>query len=337
MDVSKWPVSNVTLGHFPRTRSDVVLQACCDMPADTPTVNRYERDERYPSGEERGWRKLLDPRGPALLMTMFELVAIYHNNEKLAETAGGLHEGRSRGGFSQSDLAPLWSLLDKNDVVTVRVAARPRFANIVADGEAELFGPDRGHWPGQEVQSTRYRLTRDEDGQLLIDGVAAPKPTDPGPTPEEQASIDASDRQMREEREAHERRERELRERVARENRENDERVEQERREREAEEQREADERAAKRRRQQEESEAEERRAAAERERLGIRPAGELSKTLSDPPFEDRLCLALVNLWEGRYAPSDTDGYRKHLTTLRGDMRFADAVNKICSRLGWSL
>ena len=46
MDVSKWPVSNVTLGHFPKARSDVVLLGLCDMPADTPTVNRYERDER---------------------------------------------------------------------------------------------------------------------------------------------------------------------------------------------------------------------------------------------------------------------------------------------------
>ena len=74
MELKQWPVSNVTLGHFPRTRSDVVLQALCDMPADTPTVNRYERDERYPSSEERGWRKLPDPRGPALLMTKFESV-----------------------------------------------------------------------------------------------------------------------------------------------------------------------------------------------------------------------------------------------------------------------
>ena len=116
MDVSKWPVSNVTLGHFPKARSDVVLLALCDMPADTPVVNQYDQDGR----------KLPDPRGPALLMTMFHLVAIYHNNEKVAETVGGLHEGKSRGGFSQSDLAPLWSLLDTNDVVTVRVVARPR-------------------------------------------------------------------------------------------------------------------------------------------------------------------------------------------------------------------
>ena len=121
-----------------------MLLALCDMPADTPVVNRYDQDGR----------KLPDPRGPALLMTMFHLVAIYHNNEKVAETVGGLHEGKSRGGFSQRDLTPLWRLLDYNDVVTVRVVAWPRFANIVKDGEAELFGPDRGHWPGEKVQSS---------------------------------------------------------------------------------------------------------------------------------------------------------------------------------------
>ena len=210
--VAAWPVSNVTLGHFPRTRSEVVLQALCDMPADTPTVNRYERDERYPSSEERGWRKLPDPRGPALLMVKFQLWATYHG-EKLAETAGGLHEGKSRGGFSRKDLAPLWRLLETNSVVTVCIEAWPRFANIVRDGEAELLGPDRGHWPGLMVESSRYRLSQDEDGQLLIGGVAAPKPTDPGPTAEEQAAIDASDRQMAAEREAHERREQEIKDR----------------------------------------------------------------------------------------------------------------------------
>ena len=148
MDVSKWPVSNVTLGHFPKARSDVVLLGLCDMPVDTPVVNRYDQDGR----------KLPDPRGPALLMTMFQLWAIYHD-QKVAETVGGLHEGMSRGGFSQRDLTPLWKLLDKNDVVTVRVVAWPRFANIVKDGEAELFGPDRGHWPGKKVFSSRYRLS----------------------------------------------------------------------------------------------------------------------------------------------------------------------------------
>ena len=87
------------------------------------------------------------------------------------------------------------------------------------DGGAELFGPDRGHWPGLKVQSSRYRLSRNEAGELLIDGVAAPKPTDPGPTPEEQAAIDASDRQMAAERESHEKREQEIKDRAARENR----------------------------------------------------------------------------------------------------------------------
>ena len=336
MEVKQWPVSNVTLGHFPKTRSEVVLQALCDMPADTPTVNRYERDERYPSSEERGWRKLPDPRGPALLMTMFELWAPYHE-EKLAQTVGGLHEGKSRGGFSRDDLVPLWRLLDSNDVVTVRIIAWPRFANIVRDGEADLFGPDRGHWPGKKVLSSRYRLSRDEDGQLLIDGVAAPKPTDPGPTPEEQAAIDASDRQMAAEREAHERREQEIKDRAARENREHNERMEQERAER-AEEQRRAQEEAdARVAAERAENERLDREAAKERERLGIRGPDDIMKALSDPPSEDGLYLALVNLWSAQYAPDDTDGFKARLADIRRQGQFAPAVDEVCRRLGWSL
>ena len=180
MDVSRWPVSNVTLGHFDK-RGDVVLLAFCEMPEDTPRVNRYKRDERYPSSEELGWKKLPDPRGPALLMTVFQLWAVYHH-EKVAQTSGVLlHGGCSSGGFSRDDLRPLWDLLETNDVVTVRVTAWPRFGNVVKDGEVELFGDDRGHWPGEKVRSARYRLSLNEGGELLIDGVAAPALAGPGP------------------------------------------------------------------------------------------------------------------------------------------------------------
>ena len=335
MDLSKWPVSNVTLGHFPKARSDVVLQALCDMPADTPIVNRYERDERYPSSEERGWRKLPDPRGPALLMTMFQLWAIYHD-QKVAETAGGLHEGRSSGGFSQQDLAPLWRLLDNNDVVTVRVVAWSRFANITKDGEAELFGPDWGHWPGEKVQSSRYRLSRNEAGELLIDGVAAPKPTDPGPTPEEQAAIDASDRQMAAEREAHAKREQEIKDRVARENAEHNARMEHERREQE-ERAAEAAKAAAQRAQEQREENARlDREAEAERARLGIKPAGDVTKALRDSPSEESEYLALVNLWSAQYAPDDTDGFRARLGEIvRLGAQWKAPVYEVCRRLGW--
>ena len=323
MNLSKWPVSNVTLGHFPKTRSDVVLLGLCDMPADTPTVNRYDQDGQ----------KLPDPRGPALLMVMFQLWAIYHGPRKVAETVGGLHEGKSRGGFSQSDLTPLWSLLDENDVVTVRLDVWPRFANIVKDGEAELFGPDRGHWPGEKVQSSRYRLSLDENGQLLIDGVAAPEPTDPGPTAEEQAAIDASDRQMAAEREAHERGEREIKERAARENRENDERIERERREQEEAGRRADESTAAERRRHAEEQRREKERAAKERERLGIKPAGEVYETLS--ASEDGAVLAFANAWSAMFAPDDTDGFKALLRKERP--AHTEAVDEVCRLLGWSL
>ena len=337
MDLSKWPVSNVTLGHFPKTRSDVVLLALCDMPADTPTVNRYERDERHPSSEERGWRKLPDPRGPALLMVMFQLWAIYHGPRKVAETVGGLHEGKSMGGFSQRDLAPLWNLLDENDVVTVRIDAWPRFANIVKYGEAELFGPDRGHWPGEKVQSSRYRLSLSENGELLIDGVAAPKPTDPGPTAEELAAIDASDRQMREEREAHERREREIRERAARENRENDERIARERREREEEQRQSRVREDARIAREAKEREEEDRRAAAERERLGIKEPGAITDALYASSVETGEYLALVNLWTSTYDPHDIDGYKARIKEIAAsDPRFTDAVDEVRRCLGWT-
>ena len=328
MDLSKWPVSNVILGHFVKTGSNVVLQAGCDMPADTPTVNRYDQDGR----------KLPDPRGPALLMTMFQLWAIYHGPRKVAETVGGLHEGKSRGGFSQSDLAPLWNLLDENDVVTVRLDVWPRFANIVRDGEAELFGPDRGHWPGEKVQSSRYRLSLGENGQLLIDGVAAPKPTDPGPTAEEQAAIDASDRQMREEREAHEKREREIKDRAARENREHNERMGLERDHREEEQRRQRAEAEARIARERAENEAEQRRAAAERAKLGIKEPGAITKALYESSVETGEYLSLVNLWTSTYEPHDIDGFKARLKEIAAsDARFTDAVNEVCRCLGWSL
>ena len=204
------------------------------------------------------------------------------------------------------------------------------------DGEAELFGPDRGHWPGQEVQSTRYRLSRNEAGELLIDGVAAPKPTDPGPTPEEQAAIDASDRQMREERDAHARREQEIKDRAARENAEHNARMDREREAQEAEQRRQREEADARASREREENDRLDREAAAERAKLGIKGPGDITEALYGSTVETGEYLSLVNLWTAQYAPDDVDGYRARLKALHGE-GFADAVDEVCRCLGWQL
>ena len=43
-----------------------------------------------------------------------------------------------------------------------------------------------------------------------------------------------------------------------------------------------------------------------------------------------------MNLWTAQYAPDDVDGYRARLKALRGE-GFADAVDEVCRRLGWTL
>ena len=323
----------------PKMRSDVVLQGQCDMPIDTPVVNRYERDERYPSNEERGWRKLPDPIGYALLMVMFRIETA-SDGVKLVEQAGGLHEGKSRCGFSVKDLNAVWKLLDHDGSVDVCIVARPRFANIVADGSAELFGPDRGHWPGDKVRSRIYTLSKNEHGEFLIDGKAAPKPSDPGPTAEEQAAIEASDRQMREERLAHEQREQAIKDEAARSNREANERIERERKE--AEEQSRKDSEDADKRIEQEREaqQREKERAAKERAKLGIKETDDRDATskLTDASPEDDDYLILLNLWSSQYAAygnagDDVDGFMQHLKEFRDKGQFTDAIDEMCRRL----
>ena len=336
MDVKKWPVSNVTLAHFPKTRSDVMLQARCDMPADTPTVNRYV-------SEGRGFRKLPDPVGPALLMVMFRIEFI--SGLKIAEKAGGLYEGKSTCGFSRGYLEALWERLERGDYVEVRVVARPRFANIRKDGSAELLGNDRGHHPGTSVPSKIYHISRNEDGWLLIDGVAPPKPTDPGPTPEEQAAIDVSDQQMTTERRAHARREMEIKDRAARENAEHDARMDREREAQEEEQRRQDEQAAAQAKREREENDRLDREAAAERERLGIGDPSKITDALCESSRDDGEYWALVNLWTSTYDPHDIDGFKARLKAIAADAMaadadnpaFADAVNAVCERLGWTL
>ena len=97
--------------------------------------------------------------------------------------------------------------------------------NLMKKGHAHLNGNDRGHFAGAECRSPVYQLSFNQERQLLIDGEAEPEQVDPGPTAEEQAAIDESDRIMREEREEYERKERELKERVERENREHNEKI----------------------------------------------------------------------------------------------------------------
>lgn len=321
----KWPVSNVRLAFPVGMPSDVALLGLCDMPADVPVANQYD---------DVG-NKLPDPVGICLSMVKFQIHD--EGGEKLAEEAALPHEGRVQCVFGGKDLDALWNRLVPGGLVRVRVTAYPRFYELDQKGHAHLRGDDRGYHKGAEAQSPVYTLSRNEHAELLIDGKAEPKPVDPGPTAEEQAAIDESDRRMREEREAHERKDRESRERVERENREHNERMERERREHEEAQRRsraEAEERTS---REREEREVEERRAAAERERLGIRPDGDISRALNDPPSEDRRFLAIVNLWEAQYAPHDADGFKARLVDIRQQDQFAEAVDEVCQRLGWTL
>ena len=314
MEWMKWPASNVALAFPVGMPSDVALLGLCDMPADTP----------------------VDGPGLALSMVKFQI----HTAEgaKLAEEAALPHEGKVRCVFGRKDLTALWKRLGPGLRVPVRVTAYPRFYRLDEAGAAHLEGDDRGYHKGEEVRSPLYTLSMNDGAELTIDGKTEPRPGDPGPTAEEQAEIDASDRQMREEREAHERQEREIRERAARENREHNEREARERRKREQEQRRLQDQLDAQRKREDEERERERQRAAAERKRLGIRtPDSDVSKALNDPPSEDGLYLAFVNAWEGMFAPDDTDGFKAFLTDKRQDSRFTAAVDEVCKRLNWKL
>ena len=212
MDLSKWPVSNVTLAFPVGMPSDVALLGLCDMPADTP----------------------VDGTGIALSMVKFQIYTL--EDVKLADEVSLPHDGKVQCVFGRKDLTALWKLLGPGLQVQVRITAYPRFYRLDESGAAHLEGDDRGYHAGERSWSPVYTLGMNDRAEMTIDGKAEPKPVDPGPTAEEQAARDASDRRMREEREAHERQEREARERAARENREHNERMDRERRAQEAEE-----------------------------------------------------------------------------------------------------
>ena len=218
------------------------------------------------------------------------------------------------------------------------MTAYPRFFELDESGDAHLNGDDRGYHAGTEVQSSVYTVAVNEHYEVTIDGKTEPEPVDPGPTPEEIAEREKSDRQMAAEREAHERGEQAIRDEASRLNRENDERLEQERRAQEEEQRRkqaEADERA---RVQREENARLDQEAAAERERLGIKGPGDITDALYGSSMETSEYLSLVNLWSAQYAPDDVDGFKARIREiLHGNSEFSGAVNEVCRRLGWTM
>ena len=150
MDLSKWPVSNVSLAHPVGMPSDVALLGLCDMPADVPVANQYD---------DAG-NKLPDPVGICLSSVKFQIVTA--GGETLAEAAGLPHYGKVRCVFGSRDLPALWQHLDQDGDVRLRVVAWPRFYELDEDGHAHLRGDDRGYpcrAPKHGAPTARWRGT----------------------------------------------------------------------------------------------------------------------------------------------------------------------------------
>ena len=113
MDVSKWPVSNVTLAFPVGMPSDVALLGLCEMPKDVPVANQYD---------DAG-NKLPDPVGICLSSVKFQIYTA--GGEKLAEEAALPHEGKVRCVFGGKDLPAMWEHIRADGDVRVRLVAWP--------------------------------------------------------------------------------------------------------------------------------------------------------------------------------------------------------------------
>lgn len=325
----QWPISNLTMGHPVGYKSDIALICKCDMPGDIPQPNQYDENDQ----------KLPDPVGIAFSRVKFQLYT--EDGDKLAEGVGGLHEGESQCGFSGRELDKLWKLLKHRAIpLYVRLVAFPLFMYLKEDGSmmAAYANANQGYFSGKEIESKHlFKLKMNQDGDLLINNEPPPEQKEPEPNEEDIRSREEGDRIMREEREAQERMEREEKERVERENREHNERMEREKREQEEEQRKARDEADERRKREDAEHQRMKEEAARERERLGIKPpSGDIWEKLTNPPNDDGIYGALLNLWTGQYDP-DEDGYRERLKEIRKNAQYKDAVDEVCRRLGWTI
>ena len=217
----QWPVSDVRFGFSDHRLRE--FEYACRMPADTPHANQYERDERYPSRDQRGWRKLPDPVGMALSRVKFELREAdtgerFHENEcdhDNGEVLGGMAVGSRK--------TTLWGRLPPGGSIRVRLVCYPLFYYLNEQGGAMAAYANmgqRGYFKGNEISTGVHTLSLSEYGDLFIDGKPKPKPLpplQPIKTPEEIAAEAESERERSEieaqQREIREREERAKRER----------------------------------------------------------------------------------------------------------------------------
>lgn len=175
----QWPVSNVRLEHPEYGMPDeVVLGYHCEIPASTPQANQYDAQGSL----------IPDPFGLALSRVRFELRAV--SDDAVLDKRSVMHENGKVESVGATVGIPLWRRLHPGHSIQVRLYALPFFYFLNESGGAmSAFANmgQRGYFVGNECESeSSYILKLTDDGELLIDGVSAPKPTyEASETPEE--------------------------------------------------------------------------------------------------------------------------------------------------------
>lgn len=213
----QWPISNVRIVHpgyeMPR---EVSLLYQCDVPADMPEANKYDLVEPGTGelGKNKEYNKIPDPIGMTLSSIRFTLYEAGTQN-KLDLAGSGHVDGFVQAFVPTQEDNVLWKRLTPGKTLQVMVVAIPVFYYLDESGSGRLdyaMTPD-GYLRGESVSSGIFNLTLTTEGVLLLNGEERPK----APEFRDEESFAEYDRIVAEEKAEHERKERQLRERLAKE------------------------------------------------------------------------------------------------------------------------
>ena len=171
-----YPISNVRLAHpFHGSSSRWALFYLAEMPSNTPHLNQYEQ-----VGDD--WIAIPDPTGSALAWVKFKLIDTSDGVDIHDDNRDHVN-GEIQGGITEAKNDLIWKRLLPGTTLTVRLEAVPYFfpySNPEAgEGGNFLTTNVHGYLVGNTETSKDYQLSMTQDGELLIDGEAAPPPPEP--------------------------------------------------------------------------------------------------------------------------------------------------------------
>ena len=311
----QWPIYNVRMAlpgpHLPR---EICVCYQCDVPPDTPQVNVYDKDGN----------KVPDPVGMALSNIKFTLYEAGTQNK--LDMAGSDHiDGFAQGFLPTKSDDLLWKKLTPGKTIQVILVATPVFFYVDGKGGGRLdyaATPD-GYLRGESVSSSIFNLSLTMEGVLLLNGKERPK----APVFRDEESFAEYDRIVAEEKAEHERKERQMRERLAK-----------EKAEREAQWAKEDAEREAERKRVEAEAEAERKRNEKYVQRRAAQPRAVENKEVLMEHYEAQF-KGLTEYRGGKHVDVGEEKFKEFCVTRAMGMGpdWKAAVELIAADFGWTI